>query len=158
MNSNDSLIEIALKRLLSSMNELRELDVLTNKKDFTCQIGEWLVEMIFDGYRSTNAIEKGWDVKIGEKRIQVKAHAKARTTTNRTTSIKYDLDARTDELIIIIFSQDYKLKEFYQLPWEIALTKIKREKHKDVIYWNHLYEYKIEFDELPKQNIIQFFR
>ena len=51
------------------MADLKDLDVLINKKDFTCQIGEWLVASLYDGERSTNGIQKDWDIKVGEKNV-----------------------------------------------------------------------------------------
>ena len=42
-------VEIALKNFHKSMADLKDLDVLINKKDFTCQIGEWLVANLYDG-------------------------------------------------------------------------------------------------------------
>jgi hypothetical protein len=73
--------QTVLKELFAMLNKLRDEGVLLNKKDFTCQIGEWLAETIFDGKRATNGIQKGWDVEIKGKFIQVKAHAKKQETT-----------------------------------------------------------------------------
>ena len=69
------------------LNKLRDEGVLLNKKDFTCQIGEWLAETISDGKRATNGIQKGWDVEIKGKFIQVKAHAKKQGNNNRWSAV-----------------------------------------------------------------------
>lgn len=41
--------------------------------DFSYQIGEWLVEMIYEGKRATSGIQKGWDVDGKGKHLLVKA-------------------------------------------------------------------------------------
>lgn len=150
-------VEVALKAMLKAMADLRDLNVLTNQKDFTCQLGEWLVSMIYDGQRATNGIQKHWDIKIGDKYVQVKAHAKAETTTARWSAIKHDLEAQIDELIIVVFTQNYKLKGFYKIPWQVALTRIKKEKNRDVIYWNHQRDFEIKISDLPKQDLVSLF-
>ena len=96
-------VEIALKNFHKSMADLKDLDVLINKKDFTCQIGEWLVASLYDGERSTNGIQKDWDIKVGEKNVQVKTHAKASTNSASWTAVKNDVNADVDELIIVVF-------------------------------------------------------
>lgn len=151
-------IEAALKAFLQALSELRELKVITNKKDFTCQVGEWLVAMLFGGERAISGIQKDWDIKVGEKYIQVKAHAKASTTKAKWSAIKYSSDAQIDELVIVVFTHDYKLKSFYKIPWSIALKRIKRNKDRDVIYWEHQKDFEIEIDNLPKQDLVRLFR
>lgn len=151
-------IERALKAMLKALSDLRELNIITNKKDFTCQLGEWLVAMLFDGNRATSGIQKDWDVKIGEKHIQVKAHAKAETTTAKWSAVKYNQTAQIDELIIVVFTHDYKLKAFYKAPWNVAITRIRRNADRDVIHWNHLSDFEIPINRLPKQDLVNLFR
>jgi len=147
-------IQKALNDYLTSFKLLQDLGVTTNKKDFTSQIGEWFVSELFDGQRATSGVQKDWDLKIGDKFIQVKTHSKAPTTTARWTAIKYDEKANIDELITVIFSADYKLREFYRTPWKEALKIIKRKKNRDVIYWDDQKEFQIKTDDLPKQNLV----
>lgn len=156
-----SSVEVALKAMLRAMADLRNLNVLTNQKDFTCQLGEWLVAMIYDGQRATNGIQKHWDVKIGNKHIQVKAHAKAETTPAQYSKINYESDAEIDELIIVVFTPNYKLKTFYKIPWQVALTrkgKTRKGEDSDVINWRQIRDYEIKISDLPKQDIITLFR
>lgn len=140
-----------------SMKELQILGIIKNKKDFTGQIGEWLVASIFEGEIAENGIQKDWDIFAEGKYIQVKTHSKAKTTTAKWTSIKYKPSAKIDFLIIVVFSPEYKLEEFFKIPWENALEKIKKEKNSDVIYWSHISKYKIPLCELPKQDFINLF-
>jgi hypothetical protein len=129
------------------MKLLRDEQILINKKDFTCQLGEWLVEILYDGKRAESGIQKGWDVLAHGKHIQVKTHSKAEGNNNRWSAVERDSSERIDELIIIVFTQDYKLKEFYKIPWEIARYEIN---------WNSISDYNIAIDQLPKQEIVGF--
>lgn len=151
-------INIALKKFLTSLKELKRLGLTTNRKDFTSQIGEWLVSEIFEGRLADSAIQQYWDIKFADKYIQVKTHSKSATTTARWSEIKYDENAPIDELIIIVFTPDYKLKEFYKTPWSEVLKLIRKQKHRDVIQWDDLIKYKIEIDDLPKQELISLFK
>jgi len=149
----------AIKNYFKAIGELKNLDILTNKKDFTGQIGEWLVETIYDGKRAEKANQKGWDIDVNGKHIQVKTHAKAFNNNNRWSAVEPTEDI--DELIIIIFSEVYKLKEFYIIPWTIAKSKIKKrgqKKSKPEINWSDFKEYQVDINKLPKQDIISIFR
>lgn len=153
-----SQITVALNNYLNSWQELVNLGVLTNKKDFTSQIGEWLISAIYNGERAESGIQKDWDVLVQEKKIQVKTHSKAPNTTARWTGIKSDPNADLHELVIIVFSPDYKLIELYKISWDIAQPLVKKEKHRDVIYWKDLSAYRVNLDELPNQLIVNIFR
>ena len=155
----ENIVEIqkALFDYLSALRKMRQLNITPNSKDFTSQIGEWLIAQIYDGKRAESGIQKSWDVIVDKKKIQVKTHAKAKTTSARWSYIKFDEEADIDELIIIVFSDDYKLKEFLKVNWSNALPLIKNEKDGDKIYWNHIKEYQVEIYKLPKQEIISLF-
>lgn len=94
----------------------------------------------------------------GGKRIQVKTHAKAVTTTARFTPLKCNHESQIDELVIVVFTEDYRLKEFYKVPWQDALKLIREEKRKQVIYWNHIQSFLIAIDDLPNQVVIDLLR
>lgn len=51
----------SIKKYVQIIAELRDANILTNKKDFTGQIGEWLVAQLYNGKRATSANQKGWD-------------------------------------------------------------------------------------------------
>ena len=159
MNSGLPEKSKALKAYFEALKQLRAEQILTNQKDFTCQIGEWLVEEIYSGKRSKNGIQKGWDVLAGGKYIQVKAHAKA--NPNRFSAVEKESTVKIDELIIIVFTPDYKLKEFYKAPWEEVLKHIVasgKKKPREEIRWSKLKAYKQSIDKLPKQEIISLFK
>ena len=142
----------SIKKYIEIIAELRDANILTNKGNFTGQIGEWLVAQIFGGKRATSSIQKGWDVEIEGKFIQVKTHSKAEGNSTRWSSVTKNRDERVDELIIIVFTHHYKLLEFYRVPWEIAQAQVKtREKNqRDKIHWSAIQKYRVEIDELPR--------
>jgi hypothetical protein len=151
----------ALKLFLEAMKTLRDEEILINKKDFTCQIGEWLVEMLYGGKRATSGIQKGWDVDVKGKHIQVKAHAKAETNSAKFSAVDKDSTEIIDELIIVVFTFDYKLKAFYKVPWKEALPHIKLrgiQKPRNEINWSAIKNFKIEKENLPHQEIVSLFK
>lgn len=156
--TNPEKLKIALKNYSKALNELNTLGVTKNKKDFTSQLGEWFVETLFDGKRSENGIEKYWDLECELGKIQVKTHAKASSTKARWSAIKYDVDSNVDYAVIVVFTEDFKLREFYKVPWINCLNLIRRNKDRDVLMWDNLKEYKIEIDQLPKQEIVALFK
>ncbi|PVD49663.1 hypothetical protein DC498_23945 [Terrimonas sp.] len=98
------------------------------------------------------------DVKVDNTKIQVKTHAKAASTYARWSYIKRDPTADIDELIIIVFSPEYKLKEFYKIKWVDALPLIKEEKDGHKIYWNHINKHQADIKTLPKPDLISVFK
>jgi len=155
MKIND--LKTALHNYFQSLNRLKELGVVTNKKDFTSQIGEWLVEEIYCGKRAESGIQKYWDIESNIGKIQVKTHSKSKTTTARWSAIKYDVDAAVDFVVIVVFSEDYQLNEFYQVPWKDCLNLIRRNKDRDVLMWDHIKDFKLEISQLTNQEIISIF-
>jgi hypothetical protein len=153
-----SQIGQVLKMHLTSLRDLERLGVTTNKKDFTSQIGEWFVSELYDGQRATSGIQKDWDIMVGEKYIQVKTHSKAATTTARWTAVKYNEEAKIDEIITVVFTPDYKLREFYKTPWTEALKLIRRQKDRDVLNWDDQIRFKISIEKLPKQDLVSLFK
>ncbi|RKS02841.1 hypothetical protein [Flavobacterium sp. 102] len=136
-----------------AVKKLRDLNIIVNKKDFTSQLGEWLISEMYGATIATNGKQKDWDMKFEEKHIQVKSHSKAKTTTRSNTDFKYADNACIDLFVIVIFDEDYKLKNIYEIPWNIAL-ELKTKNTKDpVIKWNEIPENcKINFREKLKNN------
>ena len=140
---------------------MRVAGILTNQKDFTCQIGEWLVAELFNGVRAKSGIQPGWDVKVGERKIQVKAHAKALTNSAKYSELTFEIPPEIDELVVVVFTPDYKLKNFYLTPWKEALKILKpigERKYK--ITWTSLRNnnFEIKASNLPKQDIVELFQ
>lgn len=150
----------ALVNFFNALDVLRDEGIMINQKDFTCQVGEWLVEVIYEGKRAGNGIQKGWDVNVGGKHIQVKTHAKAGTNGARWSRVESYPDDKIDELIIIVFAPNYKLKEFYKVPWQSATLHMKPrgiKTPKSEINWSSIRAFRINIEELPHQEIISMF-
>ncbi|UPT68440.1 MAG: hypothetical protein M0D57_07345 [Sphingobacteriales bacterium JAD_PAG50586_3] len=150
-------IASALKNHFDSIQELKRLNIATNKKDFTSQIGEWLIAEIYGGTRAKSSIQKDWDIEHNGNYIQVKTHSKSEDNKNRWTAIKSAEGANITTLITIIFTHNYKLREIYSVPWTEALLLIKQHKGRNIIYWDHQKKYQLKIDELPNQELISIF-
>ena len=153
-----NLLKTAFSNYFQSLDRLKELGIVTNKKDFTSQLGEWLACEVYLGKRAESGNQKYWDIETKEGKIQVKTHSKSKTTTARWSALKYDIDAEVDFVLIIVFSEDYKLNEFYKIGWKDCISLIRRNKDRDVLMWDHLKEFKIELNEMPNQEIVSLFK
>jgi hypothetical protein len=151
-------IKKQLNIFFGSLFELRNLGVAPNSKDFTSQLGEWLVSEIFNGKRAQSGIQKDWDVKVDGKNYQVKTHAKSVTDKNKWSYVNYKDDAEIDFILLIVFTPDYKLKEFYKISWEECLPLIRERKDGRVINWSALKNYRLNIDDLNNQELISLFR
>lgn len=145
MKSTDE-INIILRNYFNALKALEDAQTTTNKKDFTCQIGEWLVAQIYGGILATSAIQEHWDIDLNGKKLQVKTHAKAKGNKNRWSAVKFSEDANVDELITVVFTENYQLKELYVTPWTEALKLIRRNKGRDIIRWDDQKSFTIQLD------------
>lgn len=150
-------INSALVEYLTAFDKLQKLGVTPNKKDFTSQIGEWFVNELYGGQRAVSSTQKHWDIQVENRNVQIKTHSKAPTNKNRWTPINYSADAKIDELIIVVFTSDYKLREFYRIPWTIAQQVKRQNKNRIVIRWDHIKDYEISADKLPNQALVKLF-
>jgi hypothetical protein len=151
----------AIENYVNAIKELHCLGILKSKHDFTSQIGEWLVEALYDGKRADSSIQKGWDINVKGYHIQVKAHAKAKGNNNRWSIVDRNLNDKIDELIIIEFSEYYKILKFYKVPWSMALPHIKKRNKKAPRFelsWCNIEAFKVNLEELPKQEVVSIFR
>jgi hypothetical protein len=129
---------------LLCLRKLNELKIFNNKRDFTSQLGEWIIAEMYNAELAESGNQKHWDMKAVNCKIQVKAHSKAKTSKRANTYFNYDENAEFDIFIIIIFTDDYKIKTIYELPKDEALI-LKTTNTKDpVITWS----------KIPKQCIV----
>lgn len=142
----------AIKSYLSGLQLLKQLGVLRNSKDFTGQLGEWLASNIYGGTLSDNGIEKYWDFEANGLKYQVKTHAKAPTTNRKSTDIKADPNSNVDRVIIIVFSDTYKLIKFYDAPWTKCLPLIKN----GSLSWKKIDAYQVDIATLPQEYVETF--
>jgi hypothetical protein len=151
----------AIQDYLAAEKKLRDETVLVNRHSFTSQIGEWLVETIYDGKRASSGIQAGWDVQADGKNIQVKTHAKAINNNSNFTAISSSSKVHIDELIILNFSPEFKLLEFYRLSWEEAKKHIKfsgKKVPREELNWSAIKQHRVDLYSLPHQEVVSFFR
>ena len=153
----ETAVQTALRQYFSALETLKNIGVILNQKDFTSQLGEWLVENLYGGKRAKSGIQKDYDVITDRDFIQVKTHAKARTTSARFSKLKFSNECLATKVVIVVFDQSYKLKELYDIPIEECLKLIRYEKNSSVLYWNHLKNYSIAIEILKKNNLISAF-
>jgi hypothetical protein len=153
-------IQKAIGSFLNSWAELKKLSLLSTKKDFTSQIGEFIVAHLYGGMLAKNSIQKDWDVQLNNgHKIQVKSHAKASTNKNRWTPVQYTEDANIQIYIIIVFTEDYKLKHFFEVPWEILWSLSSKDKARRLIRWNKLKTFdKLQEADFCLNRIIHLFK
>ena len=153
--------KLAIEQYITAIQALHTLGILKSQHDFTSQIGEWLVETLYDGKRAESSIQKGWDIDVNGYHIQVKTHAKAEGNNNRWSAVDRNETEKIDELIIIEFTPYYKILKFYKVPWTEAKKHIKSRNIKSPQYklsWSDIETFNISLYDLPKQNVISIFR
>ena len=124
-SEQQSIVSKEFGAFIKSYKKLKDFGLLRNQKDITGQLGEWLASEMLEAKISTNGIEKDWDLfkEEAEKSVyyQVKAHAKSDGTNARWTRFEYSSDAKIDFLVVVVFSQEYALREFYVVPFDFAV-------------------------------------
>jgi len=112
---------------IKSYKKLKEYGLLRNQKDITGQLGEWLASEILGAKISSKGNNEDWDLekeKNGKKTYyQVKSHAKSDSTKARWTRLEYSSEANIHKLVIVVFSQDYALREFYVVSFAKAIRR-----------------------------------
>jgi hypothetical protein len=159
MPENYSYIPNAIADYLQAWAKLKELKVLNTKKDFTSQIGEFIAASVYEGKPSISSVQKDWDIKLSDgKKVQVKSHAKASTNKNRWTPVPYPEDAEIDLYIIVVFTEDYKLKHFFEAPWKELWNLSKKDKARRLVRWNKLEKFdRVTQDDFRANNLIKLF-
>ncbi len=142
--------------MVADMKTLWTSGVLNSKRDLNRQFGEWFVKTMFDGQYAPNVNQKRWDINIGEKRVQAKAHAKDSTNDNRFSRLKYHEETDVHELITVVFTHDYKLKHVYRTPWLVARDLICKNKGGDIIHWDRQKDFEVDFKDLPNQALVEY--
>ncbi len=139
-------IRASIHKINSGIQELRNLKVTRTVK-LTSEIGEWLVNEIYQGKMATSSTQKGWDIKADGKRIQVKAHAKRKDNTAQWTVCNYN-EQLFEEFVIVVFSEDYRLKKIIKLSFEELMKKSNKSGNRRIIYWKDCIQNEINLDTL----------
>jgi hypothetical protein len=146
----------AIDGIIAGKQALRDLGVIRSER-MIGEIGEWFVELLLGGSRAESTPQSGYDIVLGQKRIQVKTHAKGDNNNARWTAYHYPRGA-FDELIIVVFTKELFLKEFYRLPKTAAYEDVDRTKKQHVVKWDHLKQYQVALEDLPNQPLVNAFK
>ena len=102
-------IRAALDNYVTAKSELAKLGILRSERTIG-EYGEWFAEILTGATRDSNTSRKGYDLVMGDKKIQVKSHAKGDKNNARWTDWTYSSKV-FDELIILVFNKELFLKE-----------------------------------------------
>jgi hypothetical protein len=144
----------ALNQIVSAKQILRNLKVIRSER-FTGELGEWFVGEMYNALPAASTSQKGWDLMLGDRRIQVKTHAKGDGNNARWTELGKYTEEDFDELIIVVFTKEFSLKELYKVPVKDAISHVKGKQR--VIGWNDISRFKIKLKNLPKQDLVKLF-
>jgi hypothetical protein len=159
MSKDYSSIQTAIADYLQAWAKLKELKVLNTKKDFTSQLGEFIAASVYEGKPSTSSIQKDWDIThLDGRKVQVKSHAKASTNNNRWTPVPYSENAEIDLYTIVVFTEDYRIKHFFETPWEELWALSKVDSGRRFIRWNALENFdRVTHDDFRDNDLIKLF-
>jgi len=110
-NRKIDAVVAALDKIAAGLRELASLRVVRSRK-FASDYGEWLVSRIFGGSLAPSKTQKGWDVRVGDERIQVRTHSKAPDNPNRWSSVKGKPDG-FDSFVVVILDESFRVAELY---------------------------------------------
>ena len=148
----------AILDYINALKELKKLRVLTNQKDFTGQIGEWVASIIYKGDLAKRGNQKGWDFISNNEKYQVKASAKSNSNkdSDYIEFIDYINEKTFDYLIIIPFTEEYKIKELYKIQYDDALEiiRVKSKSQSKNLNFSWIKAYKEDLQEINKQHQI----
>jgi hypothetical protein len=141
-----------LVTLYETKAALRKLGVLRSER-LTGELGEWLVETAYYGTRAKSTTQTGWDIKVSkggqEVRIQVKAHAKGQKNGARWTDINRGSLDYFERLVIVVLSDDYFVKEWYDIPTPVLRQVLVPTKKSHVVNWESVKAYAVDWRKLP---------
>ncbi len=149
-------IRAAIDNLVCAKERLSALGVVRSER-LVSEIGEWFFTALYGGDRAGTSVQKGWDIMLNDKKIQVKTHAKGDKNTARWTDLNYYDENSFDELVIIVFTKTFQLKEFYRAPSKAVMGKAEKRSGKRQIKWDKLQDYRIELSKLPHQEILALY-
>ncbi len=157
-NANENYLKIreALNDLAEAKQRLSDLNVIRSER-LVGEIGEWFFTAIYGGKRAISSSQKGWDIELDDKKIQIKTHAKGDKNNARWTEIDEEKVKEFEELVIIVFTKEFYLKEFYKIQKEAIGNLLEQSGKIKVLKWEKLSHHKIELECLPNQKIIKIF-
>jgi hypothetical protein len=134
-----------LNQLTDLAKELQALGVIRSQK-IVSDYGEWIACRLLKGTPSDSRTQKGWDIKVGDKHIQVKTHAKAQTNRTRWTPIPKTPDFH--ELLIIVLSPKYLVSDIFLVPVKDCKTLRDKSGNYWKLSWNKIDEFRFSGEKL----------
>lgn len=130
----------ALERLRTGISELKSLNVIRSRK-WISDFGEWLVAETYEGSLAESKTQKGWDVKVEDRNIQVKTSFEPDDPANRWSFVS---DPKGfDALVLIVLTDAFKIREFYKVPATDLRPLLKEDKQGLRLNWNDIAKWKI---------------
>ncbi len=123
----------------------------------TKQIGWWIVTKVFPSKNLNSVSKKAMIFKIDGMTTEVRIHKRVSPNLKRRTNLLASDSIQTDFLMIIVFTANYKIQEFYKIPWN-TIEILQRNNDNGIIYWNDQNQYRIELENLPNQDIVSLFK
>lgn len=145
----------SLDNLAKAKQELRDLHVIRSER-LVGEIGEWFFTALYGGERAKSSTQKDWDIVLDGKKIQIKTHAKGDKNNARWSVLKFNGN-EFDELVIIVLSKEFYLKEFFRVEANFLSNLIEKSGDRTIIKWDKLSNYKIKVNNLPNEQIIKSF-
>lgn len=151
---NITRITRSFDKLSSAIDDLTDLGVIRSRK-YLPDFAEWLVAQLYSGKLAESKTQKYWDVKIKNNKVQVKAHSKAVSNSNRWTPIK-DIN-KFDILVIVVFTVNFKVRELYHIPTQKLKPYLKPYKKNYKVNWNEIKEWEVKKDSFHDLNELSVF-
>ena len=144
---DDSLNSIRsnLQRLAEIGKNLRSFGVIRSQRIIP-DYGEWIACRILGASLADSRTQKGWDVEIAGKRIQVKTHAKA--LTNRAHRTPIPNHPEYNELLIVVLTPCYLVSKIFRVPVEDVKRLRKEMGRKWTLEWKELGGFQIQKNKL----------
>jgi len=147
----DNFVQIAesLQKLSTAINELKRAGVIRSRK-FVSDFGEWLIAKMYGGSIASSKTQKHWDVEVGAEKIQIKVHSKAMDNPTRWSQVKSI--EKFDTLIILVLTENFKVREFYRIPSEKLKSYLKPYDSDYKVNWDDIKDCKISKKDIPDFN------
>lgn len=109
----------AIKKLHDSVEKLKNLGVIRSEK-WVSDYGEWLVTKLFGGELASSRTQEGWDVKIADRKVQVRTSFVPRSGGYT----RCDPEKEFDELIAVGLTDSMKIDRMYRISKEKLMNLI----------------------------------
>lgn len=141
-----------LTTLYRTKEALRQKGVMRSER-FTGELGEWLVEVAYRAKRASATSQRGWDVQAETdgkiSLLQVKTHAKGKKNSARWTELRPECLELFDRLVIVVLSDDYFIKEWFDIPKEALRSMLTQSGKSWIVRWDDAKAHAQDLRRLP---------